>query len=192
MKKVNRALLQSAFIVMTLFLTSSCRNNKQEDTKEVAEDHNDAKFDKKNERDAQFLVNAAEINLQEIRLGRLAEQNGKTQRVKDLAKMMVDAHTKSQEDLSALASKKTITLPTSATDNGNEAYKKLGDKSANDFDETYSDMMVRDHKDAINLFEKASTDCSDADIKGWATSSIPTLRRHLDHAMVCQKAIAKK
>jgi len=190
-KKHVGSLLQLIIVATTLFFAPSCRNNKQEDTKDVAEEHNDAKFDEKNEKDAQFLVNAAEINMQEIELGQLAEQNGRTPRIKELGKMIVDAHTKSQSELTALARKKTVTLPTSTTDKGKAAYKKLGDKSANDFDKTYADMMVSGHKDAIELFEKASTDCKDADIKAFATASLPTLRRQLDHSLVCQKAFEK-
>jgi len=195
MKKNSRyinVLVQAALIATTLFLTSSCgRNSKQEDTKDVAEDHNDAKFDDKNEKDAQFLVNAAEINMKEIELAQLAEQNAKSARVKELSKLVADSHSKSQKDLTQLARKKTVTLPTSTTDEGKEAYKKLGDKSANDFDKTYADMMVSTHRDAIELFEKASTDCSDPDIKAFANASLPTLRSQLDHSLVCQKAFEK-
>jgi len=196
MKKNNKyvnALVQVVLIATALFLTSSCRNNRQqdEDSKDVAEEHNDAKFDNKNEKDAQFLVDAAEINMREIELGQLAEQNGRSARVKELGKMIVDAHTKTQNDLTSLARKKTVTLPTSTTDKGRDAYKKLGDKSANDFDKTYSDMMVKNEREAVSLFEKASTDCSDADIKAFATSSLPTLRAQLDRSLVCQKAVEK-
>jgi len=194
MKKNHKyigALMQVALIATVLFFTPSCRNNRQEDTKDVAEEHNDAKFDDKNEKDAQFLVNAAEINMKEIELGQLAEQNGRAPRIKELGKMIVDAHTKSQKDLTTLARKKTVTLPTSTTDEGKSEYKKLGDKSANDFDKTYADMMVSAHRDAISLFEKASADCKDADIKAYAANTLPTLRTQLDHSLVCQKAFEK-
>ena len=111
--------------------------------------------------------------------------------VKELGKMMEDAHTKSMNDLTALAKSKNITLPTSTTDNGMDAYKKLSDKSGTDFGKSYSDMMVSGHKDAIALFEKASTSSTDPDIKAWATETLPTLRTHLDHAMMCKKECDK-
>src|SRR5690349_11236916 len=114
MKKNSKyitALVHVVLITMTLFLTSSCeRSHKQEDTKDEAEEHNDAKFDDKNEKDAQFLVNAAEINMKEIELAQLAEQNGRSARVKELGKLVADSHTKSQKDLTQLARKKTVTL----------------------------------------------------------------------------------
>ena len=191
MKKTNYfkyALLQGTFVAL-VFLVASCNNTSQKpkDTKDVAEEHNEAKFDNNNqEKDAQFLVNAAEINLEEIQLGQLALQKGTTTHVKELGKMMVATHTKSQNDLTALAKTKMITIPTSPTENAQEAYNKLNEKSGNDFDKAYADMMVSGHKDAISSFEKASTDGNDADIKNWATVSLPDLRKHLDHSIDCQ------
>ena len=192
MKKTNyikEALLQVTFVTTVLILIASCGyNQKPKDTKDVAEEHNDAKFDNnKQEKDAQFLVNAAEINLEEIQLGKLAQQNGKTTHVKELGKMMEDAHTKSLTDLTALAQTKMITIPTSPTDDAQDAYNKLNKKSGNDFDKAYADMMVSEHKDAISTFEKASTDGNDTDIRNWATASLPDLRAHLDHSIDCQE-----
>jgi len=60
--------------------------------------------------------------------------------------------------------------------------KKLSDKTGNDFDKEYADMMVKGHKNAIKKFEKASSNATDADIKNWAGSMLPTLRMHLDHS----------
>lgn len=196
MKIINHlktALLQASLIIAILFSTSSCmKNQKSENTKDVAEEHNEAKFDDATkEQNAQFLVNAAEINLEEISLGQLARQNGTISAIKDLGKMMEEAHTRSQNGLAALAGKKTITIPTSATDNARDAYKKLLGKSGVDFDKTYCDMMVNGHKDAIAVFEKASADSSDADIREWAIATLPGLRVHLDHAITCQKKFDK-
>ncbi len=186
-------LLQATFVSATLLGVSACENSKKaEDTKEVAEEHNEAKFDDtKREKDAQFLVNAAEINLEEIALGQLAQNSSMMTDVKELGKMMESAHSKSLNDLKALAKKKIITIPTSATDDAKDAYEKLSSKSGSDFDIKYCDMMVKGHKDAISVFEKASTDSNDAEIKDWAASMLPELRKHLDHAITCQKKCEK-
>jgi len=192
MKNFKTTFYQATFIMAVIIGSSSCMNNKPADTKDVAEEHNDAKFDKNsNEKDAQFLVNAAEINLEEISLGKLAQEKSSMNHVKELGKMMEDSHTKLLTDLTALAQTKNISLPTSQTENGIEAYKKLNNKSGNDFGKEYSSMMVTEHKKAIDLFEKASTDCTDPDIKAWAAATLPTLRIHLDQAMICQKECEK-
>lgn len=186
-------LLPIILIAATVLTVASCKDNKKpEDTKKVAEEQNEAKFDNRNnEKDAQFLVNAAEINLEEIKLGQLAQQKSTMTDVKELGKMMETEHTKALKDLTALAGKKSITLPAAATNDAQDAYKKLSEKAGTKFDKEYCDKMVDGHKDAISKFEKASTDATDMDIKQWAATMLPALRTHLDHSMMCQKKAEK-
>lgn len=192
MKNFTSKMLQATFISALMLGYSSCSNNKTEDSKEVAEAHNDAKFDNnKNEKEAQFLVNAAEINREEISLGQLAQQRGKTNDVKELGKMMEKAHRKALVNLTAMATTKNISIPSSPTEKEQEVYKKLSDKSGINFDKTYADMMVDGHKNAIDFFEAASIESTDLDIKAWATATLPELRLHLDHSLVCQKILSK-
>lgn len=192
MKNYRSSVLQAAFIIAAIIGTSSCINNNPADTKEVAEDKNEQKFNNNNnEKDAQFLVEAAEINREEISLGQLAQQKGTSSHVKELGKMLEDAHTKSLNDLTAMAKTKNISLPIAQTDNVKDAYNKLNGKSGNDFGKEYSSMMVNGHKKAIELFEKAAMDSTDPDIKEWARSTLPSLRTHLDQAILCQKECDK-
>jgi putative membrane protein len=179
-------------LVAVVLFGASCDSPKNQDTKEIATEHNEAKFDStNNEKDAKFLVNVAEINLEEIKLGQLAKQMGRTERVKELGQMMDEAHSKCMSSLATLAAAKSITIPTTPTDNTLSAYKDLNNKSGADFDLAYCDMMVAGHKGAIVMFEKASAESTDADIRQWASETLPELRKHLDHAMTCQKECGK-
>jgi putative membrane protein len=190
MKKIKNILIQAVLIIAILFGTFSCNSNQTtEDTKEVAEEHNEGKFD--NTKDAKFLVNAAEINLEEILLGQLAQQNSTMTDVKELGKIMEKTNRKSLTQLSDLASKKLITIPTAPTDKAKDDYEKLSGKSGIGFDKEYCNKMVKVHKEAISKFEKASTESNDADIREWATTTLPDLRKHLDYAINCQKACEK-
>jgi len=193
MKKVQTGLLSLSFIVAVVAGLSACGGTqKTTDTKDIAKDQNEKKFDNtSNEKDAKFMVNAAEINLQEIKLAQLARQNGMMEEVKSLARMMEEQHTQTLADLTVLAKLKVISIPASPTDNALDAYKKLNEKSAKYFDRAYCDMMVNEHKDAITLFEKASTECNDAAIKAWAVASLPGLRMQLDSAVACQMKLDK-
>ena len=81
------------FMAITTVAVSCDMGSKGEDTKDIAEEHNDAKFNSTNkEEDAKFLVSAAEINLEEIQLGILAQQKSKLKSVTALGKMMEDGH----------------------------------------------------------------------------------------------------
>lgn len=183
---IQISLFAVSVLAMSLTL-SSCNKSKPEDTKEVAEEYNEAKFDNEKEDDAEFLVTAAEMNLEEIKLGQLAQTRGIASHVKELGSMMETEHSKALEELNALAATKQITIPVSLTEDGMSANKKLMDMKASDFDKEYANMMISGHKSAIDKFEKASTDAHDIDIRNWAESMLPTLRMHLDKAIVCEK-----
>ena len=192
MKYMKTTIYQAILTIAVIVSISSCINSDSKDTKSVAVELNKAKFGKiSSENDAVFLVNAAEINMKGINLGKLAQQKGTMNHLKELGKMMNEEHTKSLADLTEMAKTKNISLPTSQTENGLEIYKKLSEKSVINFDKAYSDIIVDEHKSAIELFEKASIDCTDPDIKAWAAASLPTLKIHLDHSLMCQKECEK-
>ncbi|RZJ61626.1 MAG: DUF4142 domain-containing protein [Flavobacterium sp.] len=175
----------------------SCKDeNKAEDPKEVAEDQNEAKFDDVNddkEEDADYMVAAAEVDMKEIELGKLAQQKSTNADVKGLAQMMIDAHTKAGEATKALAAKKNITLPASLTEKGQDKFSDLNDKTGKDFDEKYVDMMVDGHEKMIDKMEKASEKATDEEIRMWAANMLPELRKHLEHSkMVKEKVKAVK
>lgn len=183
-------LLSAVFIVVTLIETTSC-NNMQKSGGTIGNGDSTKTDTVHHGNDAPFLIKAAEINLEEIRLGQLAQQKGTQTDIKELGKMMEDDHTKAFNDLTALALKKSIPLRTSLDSNAKNDYEKLNNAAGSDFDKQYCDMMVSGHKDAIALFEKESTDATDADVRQMAIATLPTLHKHLDHATMCQQKLGK-
>lgn len=173
-----------------LLFATSCSENKTVDSREAAEKENIARLatdDRTavvidNDSDAQFLMDAAEMQHKEIRLGQLAQQKGNAAHVKELGKMMEDDHSKAFSELQTLAQSKSIAVPTSATEDSMDTYGDLNDKTGNDFDKSYSDLMVEHHEDAIELYENAVSDSEDANIRAWASEKLPGLRTHLRHA----------
>jgi putative membrane protein len=191
-KNFTKAMLACMLGATILYGASSCSNSSNTDSKDVAEEHNEAKYDDTNkEDDAQFLVNAAEINMQEIKLSELAAKKAMMRETKELASKTEVAHAKALDELKNLAASKTISLPAATPEDVQEDFKKLNDASAHDFDKDYADMMVKGHKDAISKFEKASTDAKDADIRAYAASTLPILRTHLDQALNVQAECEK-
>jgi putative membrane protein len=55
-----------------------------------------------------------------------------------------------------------------------------------DFDQAYANQAVRDHVQAIQLFENASTSLTDKDLQKFAEKTLPTLREHLRMAQDLQ------
>jgi putative membrane protein len=196
MKKPVIKMLLLGFAVGGMFMTSCKQEPKAEDTKEVAEDQNEAKFDDTNdakEDDSQYLVAAAEKDLEEIETGKLALSKGTDPEVKKFGQMMIDDHTKASSTTKPLAEKKNITLPMALTDKGKEHYDDLNDeKAGKDFDMKYADMMVDGHEDAISKLTDASEKASDPEIRSWAGNMVPTLQMHLEHAKMLQEKIKNK
>jgi putative membrane protein len=195
MKKLllaGKVILGAGLLLISL---NSCKNEtKQEDPKEVAEDSNEAKFDSIDDKkdDSEFLVDIAEVNLAEIEIGKLAQTKSTNPEVKKFGKMLVDEHTKSASEVSALAKAKNFTLPTSLTEDGQEEYKKLNEKSGLDFDKKFVDMMIDGHEKAIDKLQKATKDAKDEDVKLWASNNIAPLTAHLEHAKLLKQGLDKK
>ncbi|MFD2600888.1 MULTISPECIES: DUF4142 domain-containing protein [Flavobacterium] len=195
MKKTSlfaKTALGAAVLLLSLGVQSCKNESKQEDTKEVAEDENEAKFDDVNEakeEDSDYLVAAAEVDMKEIELGKLALTKSTNNDVKALGKMMVDAHTKSLEELKAAATKMNVSLPASLTEKGQEAYKELNDKNGHDFDKAYADKMVEGHEKMIEKMEKASEKAKEASVRMWAANLLPALRTHLEHAKLTKEKV---
>lgn len=193
--KFKSLLVHAICIAGILLLTSSCSENKTTDSEDVAEQENIDKMASEgqtavvidNDNGTEFVMAVAEMQMEEISLGKLAQQKGNSVHVKEFGKMMETDHAKTLTELSALAQSKTISIPASLTEDSKDVYKKLDDKAGNDFDTNYSDMMVEHHEDAIALFEKASKDSEDSEIKSWATQKLPGLRAHLKHAKECKE-----
>ncbi len=138
-----------------------------------------------------FLNKAAEINLEEIQLGKLARQKSKMTDIKNLGKMMQEDHSKLMESLTVLSGQKSILLPTSLDNAAQTDYKTLDSTSGIGFDKKYCDMMANGHKGAIVIFEKDSAETKDAAIRQWVIAAIPILRKHLSHSIICQNKYDK-
>lgn len=196
MKKTSlfsKLFLGAAVVTLSLGATSCKQEPKPEDSKEAAEDANEETFDNAAndslEDDSSYLVFAAETDLKEIELGKLAQSKGTHAETKAFGKMMVEMHGKSFEELKAAAAAKSITIPQTVTEDGNDAFKDLNDKTGHDFDKAYADDMVDGHEKAISKIEKAAEKAKDPDIRAWAAKMLPNLRSHLDQAKKLQATV---
>jgi putative membrane protein len=129
--------------------------------------------------DMKFAMAAAVGGMEEVQLGQLAAQKGASDEVRQFGQKMVDDHTKANQDLTQVASSKGWTLPTSLDAKHQADVQKLSSLAGDAFDREYVKMMVKDHKKDVGEFQKESTRATDADIKSFATRTLPTLQEHL-------------
>jgi len=132
--------------------------------------------------DHDFVMDAAMGGLMEVELGRIAAQKGMSDAVKQFGQRMVDDHSKANEELMSLASSKGMTLPTALDEKHQKDVTKLSAMSGAEFDRAYSRMMLSDHNKDVKEFEKQSTKGGDADLKAFASKTLPTLQEHLQMA----------
>jgi putative membrane protein len=131
--------------------------------------------------DQAFVLKAASGGVMEVEAGRIAQENASSQRVKDFGAMMVRDHGMANQELMSIASAKGMMIPQDSLMTVHQKHldemKKMKGAA---FDKHYISMMKDGHNKDIAEFEKASTGATDADIKGFATKTLPTLRTHKD------------
>lgn len=132
--------------------------------------------------EADFAIEAAEGGLFEVQLGKIAASRAVNQDVKEYASMMVKDHRQANQELTALAKGKGIVLPTALGRDNQDDLREFNEKAANEFDEDYIERMIEDHERTIKIFERASSQSKDSEVKAFADKQLPILKKHLEHA----------
>jgi len=136
-----------------------------------------------------FALKAAAGGMMEVELGNMAQQKAQSARIKNFGAMMVKDHTKSNQELMALASAKNIVIPSKMPAEIQQHIDEMKKLSGADFDKHYIAMMTDDHKDDIDQFEMAAKGLKDETIKAFAAKTLPVLKMHLDSATAIKKDI---
>lgn len=182
----------SAVICFLFIYFSACKQeSKPEDTKEAAQQKNEAKFENTKEEDAKFLVDVAGFNLQQAELGKLAAIKSNNTAVKAFGRMMEERHKESFKDLNLLVTAKQISIPSSLTEDNKDNYNALNKKGIEDFDHEYLNRIVKEHTEAIHDYTKEMDKTNDAEIKKWLVIQLTSLREHLDNAMTLESKLKK-
>ena len=128
--------------------------------------------------DKDWVAMAGMAGLAEVEMGNLALQKAENADVKAFAQRMVTDHTKSNEELQQLATAKGLTLPAQLDGEHKAGVDHLNSLSGKEFDKAYMQHMVADHDKAVSHFTAGSTNVADADIKAYATKTLPVLQEH--------------
>ncbi len=183
MKKLNVTLM----IALSALMFQAC-NSAEKDSTETADSVNMEKDTSMAgpgiavvEEDSKFVVDAANGGMTEVELSKLAQQKATNAKAKEFANMMVMDHSKANDELKALAKAKNITLPDSINADSKAMWEDLNKTAAGkDFDKSYVSKMVSEHKKTVAMFESASKDLKDADLKAFVDKTLPVLKGHLD------------
>jgi putative membrane protein len=138
--------------------------------------------------DVSFIKHAVGDGVAEVRLGKLALDKSSNDGVRKLAQLIVNDHTKANDDLRTLAHGKQVMLPTPASDDeANVAPFK--DKDGAKFDQAWADTVVKDHQKAIAMFTTEKRQAQDPDVRNFTDKRLPVLGKHLQMARALQDAL---
>jgi putative membrane protein len=129
--------------------------------------------------DQKFVNEAAIGGMAEVEMGRLGVERATSDDVKAFSQRLIDDHTKANADLAQVASSKGVTLPTGLDAKHQAVIDHLRTLSGADFDREFAKVGVKDHQEDIKAFQKESSGGRDADVKSFATRTLPTLQEHL-------------
>ncbi|MDB6006790.1 MAG: hypothetical protein JWR15_3777, partial [Prosthecobacter sp.] len=136
--------------------------------------------------DEKFIKTAGASGMAEVKIATLGTQKAERADVKELATMLVADHTKANAELSALAESKKVQLSQVIDPKHADAFKDLEKESGKGFDDAFLDHLEKSHKDSISNFEDAEKNGEDAEVKSWASKTLPALRHHLDEVKKLQ------
>ncbi len=132
--------------------------------------------------DQQFVDFAAQTDMTEASLGQLAASQASRQDVKDYAQMLVTDHTNDYNQVSTVAGKANLVVPKGLDAAHNTMIAPFQKLQGSAFDHRYIQEMIAGHTHAISVYTKESANAQNADLKAYASQTLPTLQKHLEGA----------
>ena len=138
------------------------------------------KDDKVARGDRKFIEEAAGSGMFEVQVAQLAASKATDANVKSYASMLVDHHTAANNELVKIANARKVELPAAPPRALRKDIEKLGKKNGAEFDRDYvREVGIKAHEKDIKLFQGASKDVKDAELKAFVDKTLPVLREHL-------------
>jgi putative membrane protein len=142
--------------------------------------------------DRKFIEQAAASGMFEVQAAQLASTKASDPAVKSYASMLVDHHTTANKELTQLANSKGVELPAAPPRSMRRDIEQMGKKTGQELDRDFvRNVGIKAHEKDIKLFEKASKDAKDPEVKSFAAKTLPTLQEHLAQAQKMPQAGGK-
>ncbi|CAG1018704.1 hypothetical protein BURC_03512 [Burkholderiaceae bacterium] len=133
--------------------------------------------------DQEFMTKAVEGGQFEVEVAKLAAEKASDAAVKAFAQMLVADHGAANDRLREIATSHNVALPASLPEEKKKELDRLAQLSGAEFDREFVKIAgLKDHRHDIDEFEKASAQAQNADVKNFAQSTLPTLKKHLEAA----------
>lgn len=127
-----------------------------------------------------FITQAIQGDLAEIQMGKLAQQKGGNDKVKQFGQRLVSDHSADLQKAKSVAQSMGMTPPTSPSAKQKSDYQKMSKLSGTKFDRQFARDMVQDHTKDISKFKRESKMSGPA--ANYAKEALPVLEKHLQIA----------
>lgn len=132
------------------------------------------------DQDTAFLKSAHQSNLAEIAGGKLAQQKGASQEVKDLGERFVTDHTKLDAAVRETAEALGVDLPSTPNSKQQAVARRYAATSGDDFDALFVSTQMEAHMAAMAAGRTEIARGSDAQAKKVAQDAAPVIASHHD------------
>lgn len=131
-----------------------------------------------------FVKKAAMGDLYEVEAGKIASEKGQSEAVKEFGRNMVEAHSKTSEELKGIVQSENlkVKLPAKLDHTHQKMIDDLDAANGADFDKIYAKQQVRAHAKAVELFDGYAEEGNNAALKQFAANTLPTVKRHREEA----------
>ena len=128
--------------------------------------------------DSSFIVTASSLGLLQVKLGKMAQEKGSGASVKDFGKRMVDEYSQANQKLAAGAKQAAYPSPVLLRQQ-REVLNRFSSMGGSSFDKNYMAEMVKEHGEAVRLFQEEAKDGRVASLKQLASSMLPAVQQHM-------------
>lgn len=128
----------------------------------------------------EFVNNAASGGLFEVQSSELALERSQTPAVQEFAQMMINDHTKANEELKTIAEGKGLTVPTEIAGPPAQHMEAVQAAEGDNFDQVYMQHQAQAHQETIAMFQAQAQNGEDPDLQAFAEKTLPTLNAHAE------------
>ncbi|MGJ4951369.1 DUF4142 domain-containing protein [Bradyrhizobium sp. HKCCYLS20291] len=131
-------------------------------------------------KDQLFMTEAIEGDLSEVSMGKLAQQKGQSDQVKQFGQALQQDHGDHLQKAEQLASQNGMKVPSEPSKKQLAIYNRLDGLQGERFDKAFAKAMVTDHEKDIAVYKKQAA--AKSPLSDFAQQTVPVLQKHLEMA----------
>ncbi len=131
--------------------------------------------------DSAFIARAGSAGLLQVKLGKLADQKGKSTSVVEFGKRMVAEYSKANEELASAARNAGFPAPVLLRQD-QQIFDRFNNMGRSSFDKNYMAEMVKQHNEEAQLFQQESREGRVQSLKQLASKMLPGAEQRLSLA----------